>query len=470
MRWSIVIVAAVATAPAAASPGDAPWDGAVFAGPTSPHPANIAENPAAMLLASPGGHFFVGGVGALDQLGFDRRIVDDSGATQGGPSLDGSTTSAGGHVGAMWVRSAGMIAIIGRMPVADETVAGEAALAYHTRGSRTRNLDWTSIAAAYRVGSRVAFGLGGTYGSRHSVLRFARDTALEAGRDGARGTASDCGGAPCGLENPAATQLWTIDVRSDRFTLDNLTLSGGLLIYLPGEMQFGITYQRPWNLSRIDRDGIATVVAAPRDGGAVHSGEATVFDQLPQLVRMGSRSRTLPRWDLVGELRWRFLGRASVDDVRVYGGDLASADVPAIYPRPRGLRNAVALEVGLEEIDDGQLVRVGARLGVDTGVVDGEHISPRAPWGRQVTAGGGAQLRLGRWVLQASYGVGFQPSEEASPGAFRPIDRLDCVDSGHDAELPACATVRAGYGAPTAAGSYTRWSHVGRLSLRFEVP
>lgn len=472
MRWSIVIVAATITcAPAAASPGDAPWDGAVFSGPTAPHPSSISTNPEAMLLATPGIHLFIGGTGTFDQIAIDRSAGGD---------VSGTTMGAGGHIGIMRAWPGGSIGFVTSTPPPDETLAGEDALAYHTRGSRTRVIEIGTLSAAYRLTSRISLGLGGTFSERSTVLRFARDTAMEEGRSPTRGTESDCGGAPCGLENPAATELWTIDVSSQRWelvglniplTLNELRFAAGALVTVPGGTLVGITYQRPWNLGRIERTGTATVVAAPRDGGGVHGGDATLFDHQPQILRIGTRSRLFDRWDLVGEMRWRFLGRASMDDVRTYGGDLADGAVPAIYPRPRGLRDAVALELGIEQIDDGQVLRWGGRVGVDSGAVAGDHLSARAPWGRQVMAGGGAQLRLGsRWVLQLAYNVGFQPSERASPSVFDPNDRLDCVDSGYDVELPACDAVRAGYGAPSAEGSYTRWSHVGRVSLRLEVP
>lgn len=482
MRWPIVIVAAAITyAPAAASPGDAPWDGAVFAGPTSPHPSNIIANPAPMVLATPGLHIFVGGVGTVDQISIDRQVVDENGVTSDGPSVDGMTAGAGGHIGIVRAWPGGSVAFISSTSAPDETLAGAAALAYHTRGSRTRTVDYGTLSAAYRLTGRISLGLAGTFSTRDTVFRFARDTAMEAGRDATRGTASDCGGVRCGLENPLASEDWTVEVESRRWevqgvrlpalTLDDLRFSAGALLTLPGDVRVGITYQRPWNLGRIERTGDVRVVGAPRDGGAVRGGEATVFDKQPQIFRLGARSHVRARWDLVGEVRWRLLGRASYEDVRTYGGDLADGNVPAIYPRPRGLRDAFALEVGMEEIDDGQVLRLGGRVGVDTGAVGDTRLSARAPWGRQVTAGGGAQLRLGsRWVLQLTYNVGYQPSEAADPSVFDPVHVLDCVDSGYDVAVPGCATVRDGYGAPTAAGAYERWSHIGRASLRFEVP
>lgn len=478
MRWPIVlVVASAATAPirAAASPGDAPWDGAVFAGPTSPHGSNVAANPAALLLAPPALHYFLGGIAVLEQLGIDRRVVDAAGDFSDGPRVSGLNAGLGGHAGIARVTPNVVLAAMGAMVPPDETLADEDALRYHTRGSRARAAEGT-LSVALRPTRRIAIGVAITYSINDSVLRFARDTAMEAGRDPARGVASDCGGTPCGLENPLATETWTIDADRDamfpwNWRFDNLRLNAGVLVPLPRGILLGVTYQRPWNLGRIGREGTVTVVGAPRDGGVVRTGEATVYTRLPEVIRIGTRSRILESYDLIGELRWKRLARAAVDDVRTYGGDLAAGGVPEIYLRPRGLREDVALEVGVEQVEDGQPVRWGVRAGVDTGAVDLEYLSARAPWARHLTAGGGLQLRLhARWVMQLGYNVAWQPAAVVEPGAYDPIDRLDCVDSGFDIDEPACATVRGGYGAPTAAGEYRRWSHAGRLSLRLEVP
>jgi hypothetical protein len=211
-------------------------------------------------------------------------------------------------------------------------------------------------------------------------------------------------------------------------------------------------------------------VAAPRDGGGVRTGEVTLFDRLPEIVRLGTRSRIRERLDLVSELRWRRLSRVGTDDLRTFGGDLAASGVPQIYPRPRGMHNALAIELGVEEIEDGEWLRLGARVGYDSGVVPEDSISARAPWGHHLTGGVGAQFRVGRWVIQAAYNVAWQIPITVEDGRYSPIDRLDCVDSGYDFELPACDTVRDGYGAPSNDGEYRRLSHVGRLTLRMEFP
>lgn len=471
MRWGIVLAIAAAASPAAASPGDAAWDGAVFAGPTAPHPTNLSSNPAAFLLAAPGFHYFAGVSTALDQISIDRTLVDAGGARRDGPDVSGRTFGAGGHLGFAKVWPDAVLAFFVQTAPPDETVAGRDALRYHTRGSRGRSADVGTVTFGYRPTRWLWLGIAPSYSVRDGVLRFSRDTAMEAGRDPARGVTSDCGGAPCGLENPLATETWTIDLDADLRSISNFRIAAGFIIVVPGDTLLGVTYQRPWSLGRIERVGKATVIAAPRDGGAVHTGEISLFDQHPEIVRGGTRSRFLERWDLVSEVRWRRTSRIGDDDLRTYGGDLAAIGAPAIYPRPRGLRNAIAVELGMEQVDDGGRWRFGGRVGYDTGAVATHHLSARAPWGRQLTGGGGVQLRIGaRWILQGTYNVGWQLPVTVERGAYDPIDRLDCVDSGYDFELPACETVRDGYGAPTNDGDYRRWSHIARLSVRLEVP
>jgi hypothetical protein len=45
---------------------------------------------------------------------------------------------------------------------------------------------------------------------------------------------------------------------------------------------------------------------------------------------------------------------------------------------------------------------------------------------------------------------------------------IACDASQHDYDDPACATVRAGYALPTAAGDYRRLGHAARLGLRYD--
>jgi hypothetical protein len=455
---------------ASASPGEESFDGAVFAGPTGTHTGSIIANPASLLRMTPGWHLFLNSVVRAEQIAIDRSTVAADGTTGAGPRIRGNTAGAGGQLGAIFAWPGGMIAGAASLLPPDETLADEPALDFHSRGIRTRRIDWFSLAGGYRYGSALHLAFSATLSERRTKLGFARDTALDAGRDPTRGVTSECGGVACGLENPLATEQWTIEVEPEFLDISNLVLSAGLLIRLSSTTLFGLTWQRPWSLGSYELSGTARVVGAPRDGGQVWTGEATLFVDLPEIWRVGTRTIITPGWELVSEVRWRRLADLGTYDLRTHGGDLAEGDIPEFYPRARGLRDAVAVEVGIEPIDVGQTIIGGIRFGGDTGATSSTSLSPTSPWGAELTTAIGAQLRLGAaWIIQTGYRLAYQPTISATPSEFDPIDRLDCVDSGYDFDLPACATVRDGYGLPTAAGTYGRLSHVAWLGLRIEV-
>lgn len=460
---------ALRTAPTAAAPADAPaTDGAVFAGVTGTDPANLSTNPATLLRLVPGIHFFAFTTVAVDQVSIDRRVVSaDDGSLAEGPAIDDATLGAGVAAGVAQVVARGIM-VAGTIAVQppDETIADDA-VAYHTRGSRARRIDWFRLGAGLRVTSRLLLGFSFGLTDRHQRLAFARDTALEAGRDPARGVGSDCGGAPCGLENAQARELWTVDVTNDLGDITkNLTYTVGVMARLPEGVWLGLSLDRPVEVGSYAMDGDVTILRAPRDGGGILRGEARLIQRLPEVWRLGGRGPIAPSWELVGELRWRHLGRTDPLDLRVFGGALVGTEVPEWTLRPQGLRDAFTGELGVEPIDLGQRWRFGGRLGFDSGAVSTERLSARAPWGAQVSAALGAQVRLDRWVVQLGYKVDLQVPIAAVPGRFDPIDRIECVEADFDYDDPACATVRAGYGTPTAAGTYGRWSHTARVALR----
>ena len=472
MPWLPVVAIAAAAGTTAASPADDPaTDGAVFAGVTGADPANATTNPAALLRLAPGVHVYAITTTAYDRLAIDRRVVDP--ATGGlrpagrvtGATIGGGVT-AGFVIGTAHLR---MLALQAALPPPDETV-GDPALAEHTRGSRTREVDWVAGAGGFAITSRLYLGLAATLVGRHTVLRYTRDTALAAGHDPARGVDSDCGGAPCGLSNPFAEETWRVDVREGTLlSLDNLRYSVGLIARLPGGVWLGLATERPWQIGRYTMTGDATIVTAPRDGGATVVGAAVINTKLPDVIRLGGRGPLGRGWELTGELRLRHLERTGGHGVRVFGPELAAAGIPEIDPRPTGLDDALGIELGAEQVEAGQTWRFGGRLGYDTGAVLDPRLSARAPWSRQLTAAVGAQLRLDRWTLQLGYRFDWQPTVTGGT-AFDPQAAIACTDAAYDYDLPACATLRAGYGTTTAAGDYARQSHTLRVALRFLLP
>ncbi|MEZ4402122.1 MAG: hypothetical protein R3B06_18995 [Kofleriaceae bacterium] len=474
---SALLALAAAAAAARANPAESPAaDGAVFAGVTGASTSNVTSNPATLMRLVPGVHFFAGSTVSVDQLTIARRTVDpDTGALGPGPTVRGTTTGVGLTVGVATTSSRGMFAVTAALRPPDETLA-DPALAYHTRGSRTRRIDWATLSGGFALTSRLYLGLAGTLADRAQVVAFARDTALAAGHDPLRGVGSDCGGAPCGLEDPAATELWSVTATpSSLVTIDNLMYTVGLMARLPGGVWVGLATERPWRVGDFRMVGTATVVAAPRDGGATHTGEAVVIQRLPEVIRLGARGPLGRALELTAEARWRRIERTSAVDLRVFGGDVREADVPEATVRPRGLQDAVAVEVGLEQapLDRAhpeRRWRFGGRLGFDSGAVAADRLSARAPWGAQLSAAVGTEVKLASWTLQLGYRFDLGLPGTAAPGAYDPTAGLACVDSSFDFDLPACATLRAGYGTSTAAGDYSRLSHTARLTAEYLLP
>lgn len=462
-----------AVGPAEASPGeDGLVDGAVFAGVTSPHPGNVTANPAALLRLVPGLHLFVEGGLRLDRIAIDRREVDPAtGATSPGARVSDSTLTGGGSAGFALTQANRLVAMAFAWRPDEATIARDAT-AYQSRGDRARRIDWLTLSGGFQLTGKLYFGLSGTLAGRHQRLQFARDTALEAGSDPLRGIGSDCGGQACGLENPAARETWDVDVApTSLLSTDNLIYTVGLVFEAAHDLWIGVATERPWLLGALTMAGTARVTAAPRDGGAVHDGLATIAVRLPVVWRLGIRGRIRPGWDAIGELRLRQLDRVGGYDLHTLGGDLAAGDVPEWYPRPRGLSDAFGAWGGIEQVDDGRPVRFGAWLGADDGAVDAAHLSATSPWAAELSGSVGVQLRLStRWVLQLGTQVRYQLPTSTGASAFDPRARIACVDSGYDRDLPACTPVRDGYGLPTAAGDYRRWSHLATVGLHLEVP
>ena len=462
---SLVAGAAVAHG----SPGeDDQLDGAVFAGVTAPHPGNIVGNPAALLRLPAGVHLFLDGALRFERLDIDRLQLDPAtGAASPAGAVAASVPDGGGTAGVVWRRASTAFAASLGWRTADGTIDRDAT-AYQSKGDRARRLEGT-VSFSLNPLRWLDLGLSVGYAWQRRQLGFDRDTALEAGSDPTRGIGSDCGGVACGFEHPLARERWQLDVTPDLFT-DNLTYRIGVMAEPARNLWIALATERPWRLDASVYGGTATVTAAPRDGGAVRTGRASIGISQPVIWRLGVRGRIRPGWDALGELRLRQLDRVGGYALHTFGGDLAAGGVPEWYPRPRGLENAWAGWVGLEQVDDGRAARFGFGLGGDTGATRPAALSAMSPWAAEVGATAGAQIRLRpRWTLQLGGQVRYQLPTSTGASAYDPLDRVACVDSGYDRDLPACATVRAGYGLPTAAGDYRRTTLLANLGLRIQL-
>lgn len=462
--------ATAAGASAAGSPlGDPAIERAVFSGTTAAQPDSLLLNPAALSLGPSGLFFHASASADVDWVRIDRRTIDPAtGDLAGGPTVTDTPLSPGAAVGVYGVGAEFAVGAQVVVPQGERFVDVGDAGGYHARGGRHQEY-MLALGGAYRRRG-LAFGATFRVAPTELTLRFDRDTALDAARDPARGIESDCGGAPCGLEHPAARERYRVDASTSYLPGgQTIAVSFGGVVEVAPDWWVGVAYHLPQGtFSQVEAEGEVEVERAPRDGGETITGEATVRFTLPQRLRAGVRGRVLSDVDLVGELRWDQLGVLTRYDVRLYGLDLADAGVPEIVPRPRGLRDEVALQVGLEQVDTGQRWVAGARLGVERGTTDEARLSPLNIDPTAVTADLGVQVRLSpAWLVTAGYGLRWSPATDSGRGSYDPIDQLACADAGLDVDEPACQAVAAGYALPTASGTYTRVDNTFRLVVRY---
>ena len=339
-------------------------------------------------------------------------------------------------------------------------------LRYHTLGNGQRNF-LVTVGVSLRVTSKFYFGASLSHENTALRLRYARDTALEAGH-GPQGIESDCGGSPCGLENPEATELYDVDVASPRLATENLKVQLGTVFSPYPDMWIGIAYHTPPGLGiQATYDGTMDVTRAPRDGGDVIHGGASVNVSFPASVDGEVRARVVEDLELHVGVRWEDLSRMQAYDVRGYASTFRDAGIPEWTLRPRGLKDAVAAWAGVEQYDRGQLFRLGARLGFETSSVSRQRTSPLTIGPPKLSIDIGGQLRLGPWTAQLSYWIELSPQVSVEDSAFDPRSRLECLDT-LDYSSPACEATRNGYAIPTADGDYNRLDHALRLGFRYE--
>lgn len=457
-----------------ASPrSDATLGRGVFTGATMPHPTSIELNPAALGLDSPQQEYYFAGQLRLDQYSITPRSLDiDTGALTDGDHVGQALFSPGGMIAAVYhTGTDGKITLAGQFRTApSQRFLDNDAFAYHVRGGSYRT--WAASAAvSFRVTRKVFLGV--SLDAQKSIMKmsWARDTALAAGRDPARGIDSDCGGAPCGVANPDATEQYSIDTSSDLFSASNVVaVNIGLVLELWRNTWLGIAYHSPPGLALQNQlVGDMEIVRAPRDGSGNLSGGTTVYLQNPASFDGELRTRLPLDLDLHLGFRWEQLSRLSNYDVRSYGSAFRAAGIPEWQPRTVGYHSPYAVWTGVEQVETGQPVRFGGRIGFERSALDDSRTSALAVAPTSLTLDGGVQVRLNlSWTIQLTYGFQYFPKVNVLDSAFDPRDQLGCEDSGFDYNNTACEAVRLGYAIPTAAGEYSRFGHAARFAIRFQ--
>lgn len=481
MSWrfpgtSLAVVCALC-AHAPGSPRSDPTVGrAVFTGAATPNATSIDVNPAALGLGI-STEFYFAALAVLNRYSIDRDSLDiNTGTlTDGPPTTTDYAASPGGTMAIVYHTGTDSRITLGfelaRTTPAERFLERDI-YRYHTLGGYHRTIAPLTVAASLRVTRRFYIGVSIASQSNFLKLRYARDTALESGRDPDRGIDSDCGGSACGVENVLADEHYEIEADSGLFSTSLLAANLGIAVRIAKDMWLGIGYHVPPGLAiQNELRGEMNVVRSPRDMREPITGVASVYISQPASVDAELRARLPHYLDLHVGARWEDLSRFQGYDVRGYGSTLPPNMIPEWQLRPRGFHDTVALWAGVEQVErafESPLV-LGARLGFETSAVDDRRTSPLTIAPTSATVDLGLQYRLSdELVVQLTYGLQYFPTVDVETSAFDPRARLHCIDSGYDYSTPGCTSVRYGYALPTANGDYQRIEQAFRLAVRIE--
>jgi hypothetical protein len=473
---------------AAASPLEDPTvGGAVFTGPVHPHATAIYENPAALGLASRGAHLYLGGSLRLDTYAIHRQeLTSGTGSFVDGARVRASTLAPGTTVALYSVGERIAVGASLTWVVLDRFITGEEDLGYHTLGGVHRQYVWReveflnidrtafraplpmpSLAGAYRWRD-FYFGVGVSLRASSLELSFLRDRALEHGSEGITQPCEPDPRPECGIENPAATERYDLDVStSELFTTRNLVLNGGLMWQVAPAWWLGVHYQSPPGfLSSLSLGGNARIKPAPyqEEASPAFAARAELIYQLPLTVSVGMRGPAFADVDFFAAARWQNLSRQRLLDIRLLS---SNTDVPEWLTRYRGFEDTFTFTAGLEQ-REGERLRLGGRLQLETATTPDAGVSPLQVEGLHLTAALGGELRLfDRVVLYGSYGLTYYPTVTTGEDSlFDPREQIECVDSGFDLEK--CRASAEGRALPTAAGTYERIRHGFRAAIRYD--
>ncbi len=476
-RLSIVALA-VAASHAHASPVSDPTSGrSVFTGATLPGATSIYLDPAALGLGV-ANEIYLGGSAVIDQSRIAVSTLDiNTGATTAGPDVHDTSFAPGGLAAAIFHLGGDSsprftLAVSLQATPGERFASGHDSLRYFTLGGYERTYDG-AVAAAIRVTNDLYFGLSLASDVNYVQLRYARDTALAAGH-GAGGVDSNCGGSPCGVGNPQATEQYDIKASTPVISTANLAANIGLIYQIAKDIWVGVGYHSPPGLAvQTELNGSAAVTRSPRDGGNTITGASTVEVSLPASVDLEFRARLPGRLDLHVGARWEDLSRFRGYDVRTYGDVFQANNVPEWTERPRGMHDPLAVWVGIEQAGDrwalGERLRLGARLGFETASVDEARESPTTIAPTSFTADVGAQLRLSQnLIVELTYGIQYFPTVTVTKSEYDPRDQIACLDNGVDYNTSVCDSQRNGYSIESGDGSYQRIEHAIRFGLRYD--
>ena len=433
-----------------------------IAGPADPHPAAIFYNPAA--LGPLRGVRLWWDAGARLQLGTIRRDAGES--AQAGQSTTIVNPSVDGFVGVTWDAFTDRVTFgIGVMSPFNELnrFPTGGATRYQAIWQRGATLEEV-FAVGLRIASWVHIGVAANFGQSWIDYRFARDVAPAGGSAAIDQPSALCGGAPCGLENPLATQ----DVRVRGFGW-GIGFSVGVLLRPVERVWLAVSY-----ISHIfdpyrgidlplgtERGGaVRGAPGAPDPGcGGACVGRAQVNVLVPDILYFAVRVEATPRLEFEGFARWVHYGSRHVLDLYLQGGALdrigavdPQGAVPTQLRLDRRWRDAWAFGASLR-------VRLGPKLRLapsiayessasDTAVLSAANLeADKLDLALALEWRPREHLTIGAHVGGTGYLVGH------GGDAFDPRAEATCADARY--ALGACGKSLAGDALPAAAGRYT---------------
>jgi long-subunit fatty acid transport protein len=457
-----------------ASPRSDPTTGrAVFTGATESNATSVTLSPAAMGLVKQL-QFYFGAVATLTQTSIDLQDNDiDTGASKSAGSSSATTFAPGGDFALVWPTSDRLrVGVEVHIPPPEKQIEDEEALRYHTLGGGQTSFGAT-VGVSFKVSGSFYFGFGVSHETSFLRLKYDRDSALANGR-GPNGVDSDCGGMACGVGNPLAAEHYNLHVRTPFVSGGNIKVTVGFMARLYTDVWLALAYHTPPGLGiQSELDGDASITRAPRDGGTHIDGGAAVTVSYPASIDGEIRARLVHRLEAHLGGRWEDLSRFSAYDARIFGSNIVSNGIPEWQLRARGLHDSFAFWGGLEQIDTGDLVRFGARLGFETSSLIDDRVSPMNVYPLAFTADVGVQFRLSPGSprrFQISYGLSHFPEVSVDKSAYDPRDRLNCLASGTDYDSSACQGTREGYSIGSAAGTYDKLEHALRIGFVYDLP
>lgn len=471
------------------APLDEPHVGGVgFSGPTTGDLAAMYWNPAALALLR-GHRFTLGATMRVSSTTIERAATDPATGAPGGgrswPAARGNVVDSpfalplgpGGFMGIAWdVAGRFNLGLSAFMPHRQRTRftedGGVQPTRYHAVDIDLRHLAVTAPALAFRVAGGLRLGVAPIFVLSNGRMVFDEDTALHAG---SAGLAADCGGAPCGAENPAAAARYQVasDLDPLAFSAPPAFLVSAGVHYRFRDLDIGIGYtSRPVGGGVELAAGRTTVTPPPGTpalcaADALACTTATLRYALPDRFTLGVTYRLDPRWEISGIARWLTFSLHDDIALRVIGpasGGLADRGLPDSIVFHRGFRDVFDLRArAVRRL--GARVRVAGTLRFETSAVPSTAVSPAAVDGTKLEPALAAEVTLAdRLILTLGYAAAWMLPVDTGTSAFDPVAAAACADTGGDLANPACAKRLRGQARPSAAGRYRQLTHAASLA------